>query len=122
MEYCAARREADEEAWGDLADLIARKLAAAGFRRHNPRGQRGGFGVSLWEDGVVVSWSTTEYTEDEVSAFEKMVERTVLPALEQILQATGFAARIIPDEEDNGGAIRVTGWQGPGGVQAVADQ
>jgi hypothetical protein len=122
MEESAARREADEEAWGDLADQVARKLTAAGFRRHNPLGQRGGFGVSLWEDGVVVSWSTTEYAEDEVSAFETMVERTVRPALEQILQATGFTARIIPDEEDNGGAVRVTGWQGPGGVQAVAGQ
>lgn len=44
------------------------------------------------------------------------------PALEQILQATGFTARIIPDEEDNGGAIRVTGWQGSGGVQTLAGQ
>lgn len=55
MQQSAARREADEEAWGDLADLVTRKLTAAGFRRHNPLGQRGGFGVSLWEDGVVVS-------------------------------------------------------------------
>jgi hypothetical protein len=44
------------------------------------------------------------------------------PALEQILQATGFTARIIPEEEGNGGDIRVTGWQGPGGIQAVAEQ
>lgn len=35
---------------------------------------------------------------------------------------TGFTARIIPADEDNGGAIRVTGWQGPGGMQAVAEQ
>lgn len=121
-EYITARREADEQAWGDLADLIARKLTAAGFRRHYPRGQRGGFCLSLWEDGVVVAWSTTEYTEDEVSLFEKMVERTVLPALEQILQATGFAARIIPDERTTAGAIRVIGWQGPDGIRVAAEQ
>jgi hypothetical protein len=30
MEQSVARREADEEAWGDLADSIARKLTAAG--------------------------------------------------------------------------------------------
>ena len=36
----------------------------------------------------------------------------MLPALEQILQATGFTARIIPEREDKGGDIRVTGWQG----------
>lgn len=112
MEQAAARREADEETWGDLADSIARKLTAAGFRRHDPLGQRGGFHLSLWEDGVILTWSTTEYAEDTVSPFEKMVEHAVLPALEQILQATGFTARIIPEEEDNGGSIRVIGWQG----------
>lgn len=122
MEQSAARREADEEMRGDLADSIARKLTAAGFRRHDPFGRRGGFCLSLWEDGVVVAWSTTEYTEDVVSPFEKTVQRSMLPALEQILQATGFTARIIPEEEGNGGDIRVTGWQGPGGIQAVAEQ
>jgi hypothetical protein len=112
MEQTAARREADDETWGDLADSIARKLTAAGFRRHDPYGQRGGFHLSLWEDGVILAWSTTEYEEDTVSPFEKTVEHAMHPALEQILQATGFTARIIPEEEDNGGDIRVTGWQG----------
>ncbi len=37
----AVRREADDKTWGDLADLIARKLTAAGFRRHDPYGPRG---------------------------------------------------------------------------------
>jgi hypothetical protein len=45
---------------------------------------------------------------DTVSPFEKTAEHAMLPALEQILQATGFTARIIPEEEDNGGDIRVT--------------
>lgn len=44
----------------------------------------------------------------------------MLPALERILQATGFTARIIPEEEDNGEGIRVTGWQGPGNRHAGA--
>ena len=102
MEQSAARREADEEAWGDLADSVARKLTAAGFRRHDPLGQRGGFHLSLWEDGVIVAWSTTEYPEDSVGRFEKTVEHAMRPALEQILQTTGFTARIVPEEEDKG--------------------
>ena len=72
----------------------------------------GGFHLSLWEDGVILAWSTTEYPEDTVSPFEKMVEHALHPALVQILQATGFTARIVPEGEDNGGDIRVTGWQG----------
>jgi len=72
----------------------------------------GGFHLSLWEDGVILAWSTTEYPEDTVSPFEKMVEHAMHPALVQILQATGFTARIVPEGEDNGGDIRVTGWQG----------
>jgi hypothetical protein len=112
MEQSAARSEADEETWGDLAGSIARKLTAAGFRRHDPLGQRGGFCLSLWEDGVILTWSTTEYPEDSVSPLEKTVEHAMHPALEQILQASGFTARIIPEGGDNGGAIRVTGWQG----------
>lgn len=122
MEQLVARRETNEDAWGDLADSVARKLTAAGFRRHDPYGQRGGFHLSLWEDGVIVAWSTTEYPEDMVSPFEKTVEHAMRPALEQILQATGFTARIIPEEEDNGGDIRVTGWRGPSGTKAVAEQ
>jgi hypothetical protein len=112
MEQYAAHRGALEETWGDLADSIARKLTAAGFRRHDPFGQRGGFCLSMWDDGVILAWSNTEYTEDVVSPFEKSVEHALLPALEQILQAAGFTARIIPEGEDNGGDIRVTGWQG----------
>jgi len=69
-----------------------------------------------------VAWSTTEYPEDTVSPFEKTVEHAMRPALEQILQASGFTARIIPEEEDNGGDIRVTGWRGPSGTKAVAEQ
>ena len=122
MEQLVARRETNEEAWGDLADSVARKLTVAGFRRHDPYCQRGGFCLSLWEDGVVVAWSTTEYQEDAVSPFEKMVEHAMRPALEQILQASGFTARVIPEEVDNGGDIRVTGWRGPSGTKAVAEQ
>jgi hypothetical protein len=107
-----ARAEADQETWGDLANSIASKLTAAGFRQHDPYGHRGGFHLSLWEDGVILSWSTTEYPEDSVSPFEKTVEHVMNPALEQILQATGFTARIVPDGEDNAGSVRVTG--GPG--------
>jgi hypothetical protein len=113
MEQVAARSEADEDAWGDLADSVARELTAAGFRRHNPVGQRGGFCLSLWEDGIVLAWSTTEYPEDCVSPFEKTVMHAMHPALEQILKATGFTTSVIPEEEDNGGCIRVTRWQEP---------
>ena len=59
IEQSVARTEAGQETWGNLADSIARKLTAAGFRRHDPFGQRGGFHLSLWEDGVIVAWSTT---------------------------------------------------------------
>jgi len=122
MEESAAHIKAREKTWGDLADSIARKLTAAGFRRHDPTGQRGGFFLSMWDDGVIVAWSATEYTNDTVGPFEQIVERAMLTALEQILQAIGFTARIIPEQEDNGGDIRVTGWQGPGGIRAVAEQ
>lgn len=122
MEQTAATVEAARETWGDLADSIAGKLTAAGFRQHNPLGQRGGFHLSLWEDGVILEWSTTEYPEDTVSPFEKTVMHAMHPALEQILRSTGFTARTIPEEQDNGGSIRVTGWQGPGGMEAVAEQ
>jgi len=122
MEQSAARMEALGQTWGDLADSVTKRLTAAGFRRHDLYGQRGGFHLSMWDDGVLLSWSTTEYAEDMVSPFEKTVGHAILPALEQILQATGFTARIIPEEEDNGGDIRVTGWQGPGGIKAAAEQ
>jgi hypothetical protein len=111
-----ARTEADQEAWGGLADSIASTLTAAGFRRHDPYGHRGGFHLSLWEDGVILAWSTTEYPEDSVSPFEKTVEHVMNPALEQILQATGFTARIVPEGEDNAGSVRVTGGPGPAGA------
>lgn len=121
--HCAARIETEEAEWGDLADLIAGKLAAAGFRRHDPLGQRGGFQLSLWEDGVIVTWSVADYRDDAVSLspFEEMVEHAMYPALEQILQASSFAAHIIPEGEDNGGSIRVTGWQGASGMKAAAE-
>jgi hypothetical protein len=121
MEQSAVRREAVEEAWGDLADSVSRKLTAAGFRRHDPYGHRGGFHLSLWEDGIILEWSTADYAEDTVSPFEKTVERAMHPALEQILHAAGFTARLIPEEEDFGGDITVTGWQDPGGITAAAE-
>ena len=46
MEAFAARSEAREETWGDLADSVARKLKAAGFQRHHPYSPRGGFHLS----------------------------------------------------------------------------
>ncbi len=122
IEQTAAHIEANHETWGHLADSIASQLTAAGFRPHTPRGHRGGFHLSLWENGVIVAWSTTEYPEDSVSPFEKTVEDAVHPALEQILQAAGFTARIIPAEEDSAGCIRVTGWHGPAGIQATTEQ
>lgn len=113
MEQFAARSEAHHERWGDLTGLIVRKLTAAGFRQHDPFGPRGGFCVSVWDDGVTVGWSTTEYIADVVSPFEKTVEHVMLPALEQLLQATGFTATTIPEGQDNSGDIRVTDWQEP---------
>jgi hypothetical protein len=113
MEEFAARSEANNERWGDLTDLIARKLTAAGFRRHDPSGPRGGFCVHVQDDGVTVGWSATEYAEDTVSPFEKTVEHIMLPALEQLLQATGFTASAIPEGQDNSGYLRVTDWHGP---------
>ena len=113
MEEFAARSQAHRERWGDLTDLIVRKLTAAGFRQHDPFGPRGGFCISVWDDGVTVGWSATEYKEDIVSPFEKTVEHVMLPALEQILQATGFTASTIPKGQDNSGYIRVTDWHPP---------
>jgi hypothetical protein len=112
MEEFAARTEAHYERWGDLTDLIVRKLTAAGFRQHDPSGPRGGFCVHVWDDGVIVGWSATEYTDDMVSPFEKTVEHVMIPALEQLLQATGFTAGIIPEGQDDSGYIRVTDWHG----------
>jgi hypothetical protein len=113
MDEFAARSEAHSQRWGDLTDSIIRTLTAAGFRQHDPFGPRGGFCVSVWDDGVTVGWSATEYAEDMVSPFEKTVEHVMRPALEQILQATGFTASSIPEGQDNSGYIRVTGWHGP---------
>lgn len=113
MEQFAARGEANQQTWGDLADSIVKKLKAAGFRQHNLYGQRGGFWLMLQDDGVLVGWSTTEQTVDVVTPFEQMVESAVGSAIEVILLATGFTARTIPQDEDYGGSIRVTGWQGP---------
>ena len=113
MEEFAARSEVHRERWGDLTDLIVKKLTAAGFRQHDPFGPRGGFCISIWDDGVTVGWSATEHAEDMVSLFEKTVEHVMLPALEQILQATGFTASSIPEGQDNSRYIRVTDWQRP---------
>jgi hypothetical protein len=113
MEEFAARSEAHSERWGDLTGLIVRTLTAAGFRQHDPFGPRGGFCVSVWDDGVTVGWSAAEYADDMVSPFEKTVEHVMLPALEQILQATGFTASSIPEGQDNSGYIRVSDWHGP---------
>jgi hypothetical protein len=113
MEEFAARSEEHHERWGDLAGLIVSKLTAAGFGQHDPFGPRGGFCISVWDDGVTVGWSPTEYADDMVSPFEKTVEHVMLPALEQILQATGFTASRIPEGQDNSGYIRVTDWHAP---------
>ena len=37
----------------------------------------------------------------------------MLPALEQLLQATGFTTSAIPEGQDNSGCIRVTDWHEP---------
>ena len=51
--------------------------------------------MSVCDDGVTMSSSTTDYADDVVSPFQKTVERVMLPALDQLLQATGFAAGTI---------------------------
>lgn len=111
LEWLCDRSDEHETAWGGLADQVDRELIAAGFMRHNPMGHRGGFCLSLWDDGVLLAWSTTEYEEDTVSPFEKMVSRVMHPAIDQILQATGFGTRLIPDGEDNAGCIMITSWR-----------
>jgi hypothetical protein len=113
MEGTSARIEENEEMWGDLARSVARMLTAAGFVQHDPLHRPGGFHLSLWEDGVVMAWSTTEYPEDSVSPFEHAVMSVMHPALMRILQDSGYTASIIPEEEDNAGYIRITAWQEP---------
>jgi hypothetical protein len=66
----------------------------------------------LQDDGVLVGWSTTEQTPETVTQFEQMVESAVVSAIEDILLATGFIAHVIPEDDDYGGSICVTGWQG----------
>jgi hypothetical protein len=103
----------NQDLWKDLATSIIRKLKEAGFRHHEHYGDRGGFCVTVLADCVQIGWALGEYAdEDDVSPFELTVMSAVIPAIEQILKAMGFTTRIIPDEEDNGGDIRVTGWQG----------
>lgn len=68
---------------------------------------------------MILAWSTTEYPEDSVSPFEQAVMRAVHPVLTQIRNDIRFTASIIPEEEDNGGYIRITGLQGPGEKKTV---
>jgi hypothetical protein len=113
LDEAVAYSEEQEQTWGALADEIARVLTAAGFRRHHLHGRRGGFHLCLWDDGIILMWAATEAPDDQVTPFERLVERAMHPALERILVASGFTASIIPEEEDNGGCIRVTDWHDP---------
>jgi hypothetical protein len=114
LEAGITQREADWQRWGDLASSVADTLTAAGFRQHHPDGPRGGYCLSVREDGVLAAWSVSDYADDMITPFEKAVDSVMGPALEQILQATGFTVRIIPDPEDDAGNILVTGMHEPG--------
>jgi len=122
MEQYAANRDVWDATWSWLCDEIAGTLEAGGFRRHNSRGgSRGGYhiGTGVVNDGPLVSWSTTEYAGNETSAFERTVEAVMNPALLEILQTCGFEARMIPEAEDFGGSILVTGRYRDGGTVAA---
>lgn len=122
MEAFVARSETNDQTWGDLAKSIVKKLTAAGFHEHNLYGPRGGFSVTVQEDGVLIGWAAAEYVEDIITPFERTVMSAVIPALWQILDTTGFIGRIIPEDEDYGGDIRITGWHGPNSGAAPEEQ
>jgi hypothetical protein len=99
------------ESWADLVGELREVLEAAGFRQHDPRGEGGGYHIAahVRDDGVLVSWATTQYKASGPGSFEYSVERTVQSALHAVLVACGFAAQQIPDGQDDAGCILVTG-------------
>jgi hypothetical protein len=99
------------EAWADLVSDLREVLEAAGFRQHDPRGEGGGYHIAahVRDDGVLVSWATTQYKASGPGSFEYSVERIVQPALREILGESGFATQQIPDGQDDAGCILVTG-------------
>lgn len=103
------------ESWADLSADLRRTFKAAGFRQHDPWGPGGGFHIAshLSDDGVLVSWATTEYTTDAPGTFEHTVTQIMQPALQAILASCGFAAQTIPDGQDNAGYLLVTGHTDP---------
>jgi hypothetical protein len=99
------------ESWADLVGDLREVLEAAGFQQHDPRGEGGGYHIAahVRDDGVLVSWATTQYKASGPGSFEYTVERIVQPALREVLGACGFAAQLIPDGHDDAGCILVTG-------------
>jgi hypothetical protein len=99
------------ESWADLVGDLREVLEAAGFRQHDPRGEGGGYHIAahVRDDGVLVSWATTQYKASGPGSFEYTVERIVQPALRKVLEECGFAAQLIPDGQDDAGCILVTG-------------
>jgi hypothetical protein len=99
------------ESWADLVGELREVLEAAGFRQHDPRGEGGGYHIAahVRDDGVLVSWATTQYKASGPGSFEYTVERVVQPALREVLAASGFEAQQIPDGHDDAGCILVTG-------------
>jgi hypothetical protein len=100
--------------WAPLVARIHAALETAGFHQHDPYSEGGGYHTAthVRDDGVLICWAA-RYDDPETlyqpDTYERAVERIMNPVLLAIVTAAGFAAWQIPDEEDNGGCIVVTG-------------
>ncbi len=95
--------------WSELVADLGQALEDAGFRRHDPMGRPGGFWIAwhLRDDGVLVTWAVNN---DRSGRFGDPITAIMHPTLQAILNAYGFAAERIPDDEDDAGSVLVTGY------------
>lgn len=103
------------ESWEELAADIDRSLVSAGFHRHDPSGAGGGFAIATWlyDHGIVVSWALRGRMDSEPDPFEDRIEGIMNPALAAVLTECGFAAELIPADQDDAGCVFVTGLTDP---------
>ena len=114
VEWLMAGREARARL-APIADDVHEALEAAGFHAHDPYSTGGGFHIAIhmYDDAVLVCWAARQQTADRVGPLERAVEGIMNPAVQAILQSSGFSSRIIPEGEDNAGCVMVFGRGGP---------
>lgn len=94
--------------WAELVAELNRVLEAAGFRPHDPQGPGGGYWICwhLRDDAVMVDWVVT--SSDSVESGDR-ISGIMNPALQAILNESGFTTDVIPPGEDDAGSVLVTG-------------